>query len=170
MPRAPRALRSAGSTRVVEIAVNLDDVSPQVIGDLRQRLLEAGALDVWTQAIGMKKQRPGVMVCVLATPGDRARLATMLLEQSGAMGVRWRAWDRMVLERRHESIMTRNGPLRLKIGALPGGKIVAVQPEFEDVRARAEEAGVTVRAMLRTAEAAAEAWLAEQSLRKHRGR
>jgi len=179
-PRPPqtRQPRAASPTRVVEIAVNLDDVSPQVIGDLRQRLLDEGALDVWTIAIGMKKQRPGVMLCVLATLGDRDRLARMMLEHTGAMGVRWREWDRLVLERRHETIMTRLGPVRLKIGTLPrprsgssSGALpgVAVQPEFEDVKARAIEAGVTVRTMLRIAEAAADAWLAERQMRKGPG-
>jgi uncharacterized protein (DUF111 family) len=144
---------------VVEIAVNLDDVSGQVLGDAQQRLMEAGALDVWTVPIGMKKQRPGAMLCLLCEPGKRDELARLVLQLTGAFGVRFRGWDRLVLQRTHQLVQTRFGPVRLKVGWLDG-ELIAVQPEYEDVRKLSETNGVAVRETMRAAQAAADEWRA----------
>lgn len=141
----PRLASSA--TRVVELAVNLDDITGQLIGDTAQRLLAEGALDVWTIAIGMKKQRPGVMLCVLANAHDRDRFARLILELTGSFGVRFREWDRLVLEREHIKVTGKYGSLRVKVGKLARRTIVA-RPEFEDVKSLAEHAGVDVRLAL----------------------
>ncbi|MCX5662472.1 MAG: DUF111 family protein [Planctomycetota bacterium] len=142
-------------TTVFELAVNLDDVTPQVLGDVQERLLEAGALDVWTVPIGMKKQRPGVMLCALAAAPQRADLTRMIVDLTGTLGVRSRAWERLVLERAHVSVETRFGAVRLKLGTLEGALIVA-QPEFEDVRGLSNETGVPLRIILQAAHAAAD--------------
>lgn len=142
-------------TIVFELAVNLDDVTPQVLGDVQERLLEAGALDVWTTPIGMKKLRPGVMLCVLSTEAQRFELARMIVDLTGSFGVRSRVWERLVLQRGHAKVETRFGAVRLKLGTLDGALIVA-QPEFEDVRSLANETGVPVRIILQAAHAAAD--------------
>lgn len=143
--------------KVVELVVNLDDVSPQIIGDSTQRLLAAGALDVWTTAIQMKKQRPGVMLSLLCEPRQRDAMAGLVLTLTGAMGVRYRAWDRLVLDREHVTADTAHGPVRVKVGRLPGAKtIITAQPEFEDVKANADRADVPVRVAARSAAIAAD--------------
>jgi pyridinium-3,5-bisthiocarboxylic acid mononucleotide nickel chelatase len=168
-PNPPPTSGRPAPSEVVELAVNLDDLTGQVLGDAQVRLLEAGALDVWTVPIGMKKQRPGVMLCVLAEAPHRDALARLMLELTGSFGVRFRAWQRLVLDRRHEPVQTRLGPVRLKVGTLApddggrGEELVVVQPEFEDVRALARSAGVSLRTALQAAHAAADTWRAARA-------
>jgi uncharacterized protein (DUF111 family) len=141
------------NTQVIEIAVNLDDVSPEIVGDAQQRLLDAGALDVWTVSIGMKKQRPGVMLCLLCEENKRDELAKLIIELTGSFGVRHRMWHRTVLQRRHETVKTVYGQVRIKIGSINEEDLVA-QPEFEDVKRLADDAGVAVRRVMEAAQAA----------------
>lgn len=143
-------------TQVTEIAVNLDDVTGELLGDAQRTLLQAGALDVWTVPIQMKKQRPGVMLCLLCEKARRDELTQLVIELTGSFGVRYRDWDRRVLDRRHVTVDTRFGKLRIKIGELEG-KVLVARPEFDDVRHLAQESGVTLRQVMDAATAAAEA-------------
>jgi len=149
------------SEHVVEIATNLDDVSGEVIGDAIDALLAtSGVLDVWTVAMGMKKDRPGVMLCVLCEAASQSAVAQRVIELTGTFGVRYRTWDRMVLARRHEMVNTRFGEIRIKVGELGG--VVVVKPELEDVRAAARQHGVALREVMEAARAAADAWRVSQ--------
>ena len=138
---------------VIELVTNVDDATGEVVGDAMERLMGAGALDAWGTAIVMKKGRPGVMLSVLCEAGDRDRLTAMLMELTGSFGVRVRGWDRVVLERRHETVATAYGPVRMKVGAM-GGEDVVAKAEYEDVSAAAREAGVPVREVMGAASAA----------------
>src|SRR5690554_3795241 len=109
------AERDQPPTEVVELAVNLDDTTPELIGAAMTALLAEGALDAWTTAIGMKKQRPGVMLCVLCPAERREATARRVLELTGSFGVRWRAWQRMVLDRRFVTLETPAGSVRVKV-------------------------------------------------------
>jgi pyridinium-3,5-bisthiocarboxylic acid mononucleotide nickel chelatase len=140
---------------VVELSVNLDDQTGEVIGDAMEVLLAEGALDVWTQAIGMKKNRPGVMLSLLAAPGDAERLGARVLALTGSFGVRMRPAARLVLERRHVTAQCRLGEFRVKIGVL-AGRVLVAQPEMADVKKMAVEAGVTLREAMGAAQAAAQ--------------
>jgi uncharacterized protein (DUF111 family) len=144
------------ATCVAELAVNLDDLNPELLGDVQDRLLAAGALDVWTTPIGMKKNRPAVMLSVLCPQEDRPRMARLILQLTGSFGVRYRQWDRMVLDRLWQAVQTPFGQVRMKIGRLDGQTLV-MKPEFEDVRALAEAAGVPSRLVHAAAVAAAQA-------------
>lgn len=142
--------------QVVEMAANLDDASGEIVGAAVEALLaEPGVLDVWTTAIAMKKDRPGVMLSLLCESAATQGVARRMIELTGTFGVRHRAWARTVLERRHETVRTELGEVRVKVGTLEGDVLVA-KPEFEDVRALAEEKGVSVRAAMETARAAAQ--------------
>lgn len=146
------------ATRVVELAVNLDDAPGEIVGHATQTLLAEGALDVWTTPIQMKKQRPGVTLCALvpADPPEIARaMARRVIELTGSFGVRFREWDRIVLDREHVTAATRLGDVQLKLGRLDG-QLVAAQPEFESVRDLATSGGVSVREAMDAAHAAAE--------------
>ena len=148
---------NGGLQTVIELAVNLDDVSGQVLGDVQQQLLEAGALDVWTVPIGMKKQRPGVMLCMLCQPGRHDEFARLIIRLTGSFGVRFCQRQRLVLDRRHETVTTAFGPVRVKIGSLDG-QVVVVRPEYEDVKALAYSSGKPLRKIMEEANAAAQAW------------
>jgi len=143
-------------TAVTEIVVNLDDVTGELIGDVQRELLAAGALDVWASAIQMKKGRPGVMLSLLCETDRRDVFAKLVIELTGSFGVRYRDWGRLVLDRRHVSVDISFGKVRVKVGELDG-KIVVAQPEFEDVKRLAHEAGATAREVMEAARAAARA-------------
>ncbi|MEM9347266.1 MAG: nickel insertion protein [Planctomycetota bacterium] len=146
--------------RVVELAVNLDDVTGEQAGAVIDRLMQAGALDAWVTPITMKKGRPGVMLSVLAEEAKREALAKQLLEDTGSFGVRVRAWDRLVLDRAWHERETRLGKVQLKAGSLDGQPIT-VKPEFDDVLALAASSDVPINEAQRAANAAADALLAE---------
>jgi len=146
---------STAPTAVTEIAVNLDDLSGELIGEAQRALLDAGALDVWATPIQMKKQRPGVMLSLLCEAGKRDELARLVIELTGSFGVRYRDWGRLVLDRRHVEVETRFGSVRVKVGELDGETIV-VRPEFEDAKKLADAKGVTAREVMEAAQAVAD--------------
>ncbi|MEM6334882.1 MAG: nickel insertion protein [Planctomycetota bacterium] len=141
--------------RVIELAVNLDDTTPQVVADAIDTLLADGALDAWACPITMKKQRPATQLGVLAKPDDAERLAKRVLELTGSMGVRFAERTRLTLDRHHETVDTPFGPVRIKVGSLDG-QTLARTPEHDDARAAAQQHNVPLRTVLdaaRTADA-----------------
>lgn len=137
------------SQHVVEIVTNLDDVSGEVVGHCVTTLLAEGALDVWTTAVSMKANRPGLQVSLLCLEEDRTRLAERMMALTGSFGVRHRAWERVVLDRRYESVSSPYGVIRMKVGEL-NGRVVSRKPEFADVLRVAEAHGVTPRQVLQS--------------------
>ncbi|HSP18572.1 MAG TPA: LarC family nickel insertion protein, partial [Myxococcaceae bacterium] len=144
----PNVLRATLGTRtddamddVWELAVTLDDATPQLLGYLLEQLLGHGALDAWVVPATLKKSRPGHVLSVLVPATERAQVVRRLLTESPTLGVR--AWPvhRTVLDRAHVQVETPHGPVRVKVGSLDGEKLNAA-PEYEDVRARAEASGV----------------------------
>jgi uncharacterized protein (TIGR00299 family) protein len=123
---------------------NLDDMSPQLIGNLSEKLLARGALDVFITPVQMKKNRPGVLVTVLCFPDNREKILDIIFRESTTFGVREHTVRRMVLPRRFETVKTRYGKVRVKIGSW-GGKDTTAAPEYEDCRKLAEKKGVPLR-------------------------
>ena len=146
--------------RVVELVVNLDDVTGEQVGELIDRLMGLGALDAWATPITMKKGRPAIMLSVLANQDDQAALAEQLLRLTGSFGVRVRPWDRLVLARDWHDRPTRLGAIKLKAGAL-NGETLTVKPEFDEVVKLAQAAGVSVAEAHRVAQSAADGLLIE---------
>lgn len=140
----------------VVIEANLDDMNPQWYDALFERLLAAGALDVLLIPVQMKKQRPGVLLQVIARSDAVDELTTIIFTESSTIGVRTYPVTRRMLQREIRSVTTRFGPLRVKVARL-GDRVVNVAPEFEDCRAAARAHGVAVK----TVHAAAVAAMAE---------
>lgn len=132
---------------------NLDDLTPELTGALLNRLLAAGALDAFLTPVQMKKQRPGILLTVLCRPDQRAAMLDMIFRESTTFGIREYPVKRTVLERRHESVETAYGRIRVKIGRWQGADIT-VSPEYEDCLRAAESAGVSVRAIYEAAQRA----------------
>ncbi len=135
---------SLGHRRVSVLETALDDESPQILADLAPRLLAAGALDVMSVPVLMKKGRQGTWLVVLADPERSQALATMLLSETSTLGVRVREDERIELERRSATVETEYGPIAMKVAMLPDGGTRAI-PEFESVRAASERASVPSR-------------------------
>jgi pyridinium-3,5-bisthiocarboxylic acid mononucleotide nickel chelatase len=149
---------------VVLIEANVDDMSPQLVGPLSDALFAAGAVDVWSAPILMKKGRPAVQVSALVPPASLAALERAFFENSTTLGLRRRALERVVLARSFASVATPYGKVRIKLGALDG-EILGAQPEFEDCRRLAVRAGVPAREVLAAAAAAARRFVPRRSRR-----
>jgi len=136
-----RAVASAGETDAVYLVeTNLDDATGELVGYLFEQLFAAGAVDVYTTAIQMKKSRPGVKVSVLVPPTRREAVENLLLQESPTFGVRRILMERTKLRRHEVTVKTRYGPIRCKVGMLDGTELKA-SPEYEDVKAAAQKHG-----------------------------
>jgi len=146
---------SASSHTVTVIEAEIDDMNPQIFGVVMEQLLAEGALDVFYTPIQMKKNRPGTLLSVIATPSTRERLTSTIFRETTTIGVRYRDMTRECLERETKTIATPFGPIRFKV-ALRGGEVLNAAPEFDDcVRA----ATATGRSIKEIQAAATKAWL-----------
>jgi len=138
---------SAADETIIQAETTIDDMSPQLYEPLMERLLAAGALDVFLTPVIMKRSRPGVVVTVLCPPSLIERLSTALFHETSTIGVRWAAWQRRRLAREMVTLATSYGPIPFKVSRL-GGRVVTVTPEFADVVRVAREKGLAVRDVL----------------------
>lgn len=146
----PAEEQRGGGDLVTVIEANIDDSTPQILGFLTERLLEEGALDVFCTPVQMKKNRPGVLLTVLARPEDARRLADVIFAESTTIGLRMRDETRVVLEREWVPIDTEWGTVRIKIARRHGEEINAA-PEFEDCRRIALEHRVPLKRVMQEA-------------------
>ncbi|MGD0649775.1 MAG: nickel pincer cofactor biosynthesis protein LarC [Verrucomicrobiia bacterium] len=129
---------------VAVIETNIDDMNPQLFGDVMERLLEAGALDVFLTSVQMKKNRPGTLLTVLCKCNHVDRMTELLLRHTTSFGVRVHEAQRRKLAREIVKVQTRFGEIEVKIGRL-GDTIVSRSPEFESCKQAAVKAGVAVK-------------------------
>ena len=134
---------------------NLDDTTPELVGGLFDQLLEAGALDVFTTPVLMKKQRQGILLTVLCLPLDRETMLELIFRESTTFGVRERLEKRTVLERSFTSVETPFGEVRIKVGRR-NGEILTASPEIEDCKALARAGGISVKEVYQAAVRAGE--------------
>jgi uncharacterized protein (DUF111 family) len=139
---------------VTRLDTNLDDSSPEILGATMDKLLAAGALDVWFTPIHMKKNRPAVMLSVLCEIGHTDPMADIIFRETSAFGLRTEQVVRLKLERRFEKAMTDYGEVTVKLG-LKNGEIVQVAPEYESCRVVSEKSGQPLRVIY---EAATRSW------------
>jgi uncharacterized protein (TIGR00299 family) protein len=139
---------------VVQLQANLDDATGQVVGHATELLLQAGALDVFTSPIGMKKGRPATMVTVLARPEQADALEEVLFAETTTFGVRRWTARRAKLERRWEEVSTPWGAVRIKLG-IRSGRCITATPEYDDCRRLAADRNVPLRVVLERAAQAA---------------
>ena len=116
---------------VVVIEAEIDDMTPQIFGILLDRLLAEGALDVFYTSIHMKKNRPGTLLSIIASPGSREQLTAMVFRETTTIGVRYREMERECLDRETVTVETPFGPVRVKI-ARRNGEVMNASPEFDD--------------------------------------
>lgn len=136
--------RTSGETDTVAVLeTNLDDVAPEVVGYCMERLFVAGALDVFTVPIQMKKQRPGVLLSVICESEKVAELEAILFHETGTFGVRRTIATRSKLQREAVEIQTPWGPVKAKRGWRDGFEVLT--PEYEDCARVARERGIPLR-------------------------
>ncbi len=136
------------------LEANVDDLSPQLVADAVQALREAGALDVWTTPVQMKKSRAGVVLAALCEPSAEATLAHVFFETTPAFGVRLNTIRRVELECTVRTLTLPDGSVSVKLGML-NGRVMSATPEHDDVAALARRINRPVRMVYDEAIAAA---------------
>ena len=140
--RALLAETAGEGDMVVELSCNLDDLTPERIGFAMERLFEAGALDVYTIPLGMKKSRPGVMLCTICREAERDKMITLLFRHTTTLGIRESRSRRYTLERSISTVETHYGKVRVK--SSEGYGVARKKAEYEDLARIAREKGLAM--------------------------
>lgn len=139
-----------GKCKLTVLETNIDDSTPEVIGYAFNKLLEAGALDVWTQPIAMKKQRTGILLSVLCSQNLKTELLELILTETSSFGVREYEVTRHCMQYRFEEKETPYGKVKIKVASYKG-RDLSRSPEFEDCAALAEKHNVPLKEVMRKA-------------------
>jgi pyridinium-3,5-bisthiocarboxylic acid mononucleotide nickel chelatase len=140
------------------LEANIDDMTPELAPWVVERLLAAGAADVWLTPVHMKKGRPGIVLSALCPPGADAAVREVLWRETSTLGVRGLPVRKWMLERRTIEVDLEGGKARVKLG-LDRGRVVNVAPEFADCARLAEQTGLPLKEVMARAQAAAMAAL-----------
>ncbi|MEH2259669.1 nickel pincer cofactor biosynthesis protein LarC [Nostoc sp.] len=136
------------------LETQIDDLSPQAIGYAFEALFAAGALDVFTQVIGMKKSRPGILLTVICHPENLLSCEAVIFRETTTLGIRRTTQQRAILQREIQQVETEYGKVRVKIawkGQSPEKVIANVQPEYEDCADLARKHNIPWREIQRLA-------------------
>jgi hypothetical protein len=145
------AAETTATQAIAVIETVIDDSNPQVLAYVSERLLEAGAWDVYRVAVQMKKGRTGVQLTVLCRPDLVAALQDLLFRETTTIGLRWRLENKVALARDFFELETAWGKVRIKIARWPNGKIANAAPEYEDCRKIATEHSVPLKRVMEEA-------------------
>lgn len=132
--------------QVTELACNLDDMTPEAVAFAMEELLRAGALDVYTTAISMKKGRPGILLTCLCSCADEERMVHLLFRHTTTLGIRKTCHDRYTLNRTVSPVETPYGTVRVKEAS--GWGVCRRKPEYEDAAKAAREYDVALAQVL----------------------
>ena len=136
---------SAGDI-ILELNCNVDDMTGEAVGFAMEALFAAGALDVYTVPIGMKKSRPGTLFCVMCRPEDREKMVKLLFRHTTTIGIREKGYKRYTLDRSMETVRTPYGEVRSKIST--GYGVTRQKYEYEDLARAARENDLSVSQIL----------------------
>ena len=135
---------------IAVIEANLDDMNPQIYGYFLEKALAAGALDVFTTPVQMKKNRPGTLLTVLCQPADTNELIALIFAETTTFGVRSYRAQRRTLPRESVKVTTSFGEVRIKLSRV-NGRILHVAPEYDDCRKLAVEKNVPLQQVINEA-------------------
>jgi pyridinium-3,5-bisthiocarboxylic acid mononucleotide nickel chelatase len=132
------------------IETNLDDMSPQIYGYFVEKALAAGALDVFSTAVQMKKNRPGVLLTILCERAHTAKMMDLVFRETTTIGVRTYDVRRKVLDREIVRVDTQFGEVRMKISRM-NGSVLNATPEYDDCQRLAAEKGIPLKQVIAAA-------------------
>ena len=134
---------------MVKLEVNLDDMSPEWLGFLLDKLLAEGANDVFYIPIYMKKNRPGVLLQLLCSLHKLNDIKEIIFNETTTLGIRYTPIHVHRLERRFKELETPWGTVTVKEG-LYNGKVVQTAPEYEDCKRIAEKANIPLKSVFQS--------------------
>ena len=146
--RAMLGEQDAPAEEILELSCNLDDCTGETIGFSMEQLLDAGALDVYWTSVGMKKNRPGILLTCMCRPLDREKMVELLFRHTTTLGVRESAFRRYTLSRESKTIQTPDGDIRVKVST--GYGVAREKPEFEDLAKIARKTGKSLSELQRS--------------------
>ena len=144
---------STAEENIFVLATNVDHLTGEQAAFVAENLRDAGALDVWMTPVLMKKGRPGLVLEMMVSPEQVSQLVSMLMEQSGTLGVRISETPRLVADREIVTVETEWGAVDVKLGRFPHG--VRARAEYENCARIAREHGVPIERVASAAESAA---------------
>ncbi|WP_414570512.1 nickel pincer cofactor biosynthesis protein LarC [Nostoc sp. CCY 9925] len=145
---------SSNLETIVVLETQIDDLNPQAIGYVFEALFAAGALDVFTQAIAMKKSRPGILLTAICHPENLLSCEAVIFRETTTLGIRRSNQQRAILEREIQQVETEYGKVRVKVAwkGRSSEKVIAnVQPEYEDCAELARKHNIPWREIHRLA-------------------
>ena len=128
--------------RIIELACNLDDMTPEELSFAMEELFTLGALDVYFTSIGMKKSRPGVKLTCMCRERQRKQMLECIFKHTTTLGVREYVCKRYELGRSEKTVRTQDGEVRVKTSSSYGA--VREKAEYEDLAALARKSGKTI--------------------------
>ena len=137
--RAMLGETNAPAQEILELSCNLDDCTGESLGFAMERLFDAGALDVYWTSVGMKKNRPAVLLTCMCRPEDREKMVALLFRHTTTLGVREAVFRRYTLARESRTVPTPDGSVRIKVSS--GYGVRREKAEFEDLAEIARKTG-----------------------------
>ena len=137
--RAMLGETNAPAQEILELSCNLDDCTGESLGFAMERLFDAGALDVYWTSVGMKKNRPAVLLTCMCRPEDREKMVALLFRHTTTLGVREAVFRRYTLARERRTVPTPGGSVRIKVSS--GYGVRREKAEFEDLAEIARKTG-----------------------------
>jgi uncharacterized protein (TIGR00299 family) protein len=144
---------ATGTSEMVQLETNIDDMNPQFYGYILEKLFAAGARDVFLTPIQMKKNRPATLLGVIAYRRDEAALAELILSETTTLGLRVQPIGRYEAQREFRQIQTPFGSLTVKLKIL-NGKVLQSVPEYDECVRLANENGVSLAEIYQAAQPA----------------
>lgn len=127
---------------VVQLSCNIDDMTGEAMGFALEQFMEQGALDAFTVPIGMKKSRPGTLICVLCREEDRDKFVRLIFKFTTTLGIRENTCSRYILQRSVQTVDTPYGPVHKKISR--GYGVERAKYEYEDLAKIAKERNMRI--------------------------
>lgn len=153
-------IEPVGTEALILLETNIDDMSPEIYGYLMERLFATQAADVWFTPIQMKKNRPAVMLSVLAPKHAEFDLTETIMRETSTLGIRVRPVSRHIAEREIIEFNSTLGHMKAKVKRFMGN-ILSVHPEYEECRRIALERNIPLQEVYRITETEARRYLAQ---------
>jgi hypothetical protein len=157
IPDVLRILKGVASDRykpeeenLVMLSANIDDSTPEIMGYLQEKLLKNKVLDVWTEPIYMKKNRPSFKICVLCNRESELEIIDIILLESTTLGIRRKEVKRFSIDRKIVTVKLPYGEVKIKIGTYKG-KEINISPEFESCSKLAKKTGKPLKEIFQDA-------------------
>ena len=133
----------SSTNTVAELYCNVDDMSAEEIGHAMEVLFDAGAFEVFTTPIGMKKSRPGTLLSVMCREADKEKIISLIFKHTTTIGIREHISNRYILDRHMETVSTPYGDVRKKVSS--GYGVEKVKYEYDDIAKISKESGKSIR-------------------------